>query len=194
VEFYVADAIETPFADEYFDVIVSLGMFEYLKDPTHFLAEIRRILKPNGIVLFTCHNKKSLRRTLSRKMSFFQKVVRPSLKRVKRAFFPSRSINNNDSYYGSSLKVRSKLWTVVSHNLAEICDLLTRNDLKLVAYRTITFRIAEKTFNRAKKVKNKRLRRLLFSFSISLNRFLGTIVLTKNYGGNLIIKARKRDE
>ncbi|MBI1353801.1 MAG: methyltransferase domain-containing protein [Acidobacteria bacterium] len=44
----LASALELPFADDSFDVVVSQEVFEHLPDPWMALREVRRILKPGG--------------------------------------------------------------------------------------------------------------------------------------------------
>jgi cyclopropane fatty-acyl-phospholipid synthase-like methyltransferase len=43
-----ADARALPFADEFFDVIVSIDAFEYFGTDVHFLGSLIRMLKPRG--------------------------------------------------------------------------------------------------------------------------------------------------
>ena len=47
-----ADAVELPFGDETFDVLVSRGALHHLSDPTAALEEARRVLKKNGRAVF----------------------------------------------------------------------------------------------------------------------------------------------
>jgi SAM-dependent methyltransferase len=53
----ISDAVQSGLKGDSFDAIVSLGMFEYLDDPSPFLIEILRLLKPGGQLIFTCHNR-----------------------------------------------------------------------------------------------------------------------------------------
>lgn len=48
---FVADCERTPFKDEEFDLIYSSGVMEHLGDETVFLAEMRRILKNDGMLV-----------------------------------------------------------------------------------------------------------------------------------------------
>jgi ubiquinone/menaquinone biosynthesis C-methylase UbiE len=50
IEFRVEDAYELPFKDESFDAVWSSSMFEYLSDKEGALAEMRRVLKPGGVI------------------------------------------------------------------------------------------------------------------------------------------------
>ena len=50
VRFEVASVHELPFADEAFDAALSHGVVEHLSEPVAALSEIRRVLKPGGIL------------------------------------------------------------------------------------------------------------------------------------------------
>ena len=52
VNFQVANALETPFDDNSFDLIWSLESGEHMADKKQFLEECYRILKPGGTLLF----------------------------------------------------------------------------------------------------------------------------------------------
>lgn len=42
-----------PFADNSFDVVTAMALIEHVDNPKTMLREIRRVLKPNGVVLIT---------------------------------------------------------------------------------------------------------------------------------------------
>ncbi|MDI6840026.1 MAG: class I SAM-dependent methyltransferase [bacterium] len=191
IEFLVGDATNVPFKNEYFDTIVSLGMFEYLKGPTPFLSEINRILKPSGTLLFSCHN-----RNLIGNSKKFQFVLRPtlilkSIYNLYNFFRPETKNVDEKDYYGFSLQERERLWHVVAHDLKEINKFLELNGLKLVGFRTFGFFISDKLFRLATKIQKLKLRDKLFASSVFINRFLGKFTLTKVYGGVFIIKSEK---
>jgi len=58
VALILSDAQALPFADNSFDVIVSLETIEHLKEPEKFLAECRRVLRKRGIFICATPNKK----------------------------------------------------------------------------------------------------------------------------------------
>jgi SAM-dependent methyltransferase len=49
----VADGHELPFASESFDVVLANNVIEHLHDPAVGVAEMRRVLRPGGDLLFT---------------------------------------------------------------------------------------------------------------------------------------------
>ncbi|MBD2578756.1 methyltransferase domain-containing protein [Oscillatoria sp. FACHB-1406] len=57
VRFEVADAQQTPFPDESFDLVWSLESGEHMPDKRQFLQECYRVLKPGGKLIFAtwCH-------------------------------------------------------------------------------------------------------------------------------------------
>jgi ubiquinone/menaquinone biosynthesis C-methylase UbiE len=57
IEFKVGSALEIPFPDNSFDVVASFEVFEHLSDWKKFLSEIKRVLKPEGIVYISTPNK-----------------------------------------------------------------------------------------------------------------------------------------
>lgn len=44
------DLQELPFPNEYFDLVVSHNSLEHFQNSEHFISEVRRILKPGGII------------------------------------------------------------------------------------------------------------------------------------------------
>jgi ubiquinone/menaquinone biosynthesis C-methylase UbiE/uncharacterized protein YbaR (Trm112 family) len=48
------DCQNLPFADGSFDVLVGAALIEHLPEPITFLAEVHRVLSPDGIVVLTC--------------------------------------------------------------------------------------------------------------------------------------------
>lgn len=54
VRYAVEDALALSFADASFDGVVCLEVIEHVGDPQRLLAEIRRVLRPGGLLLLTC--------------------------------------------------------------------------------------------------------------------------------------------
>ena len=55
--FQMADAHQLPLADESADVFISLETIEHLKDDEHFMSEIQRILRSDGILVCSTPNR-----------------------------------------------------------------------------------------------------------------------------------------
>jgi ubiquinone/menaquinone biosynthesis C-methylase UbiE len=56
VEFKVVDMMSTSFADDEFDFVYSSLTFHYANDWDALLAEMKRVLKQGGMLLFSTHN------------------------------------------------------------------------------------------------------------------------------------------
>ena len=54
VTFENADARSLPFEEEQFDAVFSHAMLEHLPEPLSVLAEMRRVLRPGGLVAIRC--------------------------------------------------------------------------------------------------------------------------------------------
>lgn len=50
VRFTTAEADDLPFADASFDLVFSHALFEHLTNPREALAELRRVLRPGGVI------------------------------------------------------------------------------------------------------------------------------------------------
>ncbi len=53
-EVFFGDVNNLSFADKFFDNIICLEVFEYLKTPQKAINEIYRVLKPNGVLILSC--------------------------------------------------------------------------------------------------------------------------------------------
>ena len=61
VAFHVADAASVPVEDGYADVVVSFETIEHLDDQPAFLAELVRILRPDGLLILSTPDRAGLR-------------------------------------------------------------------------------------------------------------------------------------
>ena len=56
LDFRVGSAEEIPFPDHSFDVILAFELIEHLSSPTKFISQVRRLIKPGGILVLTTPN------------------------------------------------------------------------------------------------------------------------------------------
>lgn len=57
LDFQVADALNLPFGDASFDVVVCSQVYEHVPDPVRMFSEIQRVLKPGGLCYFAAGNR-----------------------------------------------------------------------------------------------------------------------------------------
>jgi ubiquinone/menaquinone biosynthesis C-methylase UbiE len=57
IHFKIGDSLAIPFPENTFDVVVAFEVFEHLTDWRKFLSEIKRVLKPDGLVYLSTPNK-----------------------------------------------------------------------------------------------------------------------------------------
>lgn len=69
VHFEVADIGKLPFEDDRFEVVTALGVIEYLDDPPAALGELRRVLRPGGLLVFSVPNAASPLRRFGRQLT-----------------------------------------------------------------------------------------------------------------------------
>lgn len=50
------DEDDLPFDDNYSDLVVALEILEHLFDPDHVVKEIKRVLRPNGLLIISIPN------------------------------------------------------------------------------------------------------------------------------------------
>ena len=62
----LGDVAHTPYADNTFDLVVANNVLEHLDDPRTVLAEVLRVLKPDGVFLFKTPNKHHYMPAISR--------------------------------------------------------------------------------------------------------------------------------
>jgi 2-polyprenyl-3-methyl-5-hydroxy-6-metoxy-1,4-benzoquinol methylase len=64
IDFYVADAYNPPFSENYFDIIVCNNLWEHVPDPIFLLSKISKILKPGGYLIVSTPNRYQLKNIL----------------------------------------------------------------------------------------------------------------------------------
>ncbi len=84
LRFLQGSATEVPLPDNCVDAVVSLRHIEHLTDQVQMMAEIRRVLRPNGFLIISSPNRDIYFRAagsqefLSCKRADFPRITRPS--------------------------------------------------------------------------------------------------------------------
>lgn len=76
LNFQVGDAHLLPFEDNHFDIIINLESSHCYEDMNQFFKEVKRVLKPNGVLLFADfrHRKECLKLEKEIKLSPLRKI------------------------------------------------------------------------------------------------------------------------
>jgi ubiquinone/menaquinone biosynthesis C-methylase UbiE len=107
VNLIVADADLLPFADESFDCVVSVTMLQNMPDPEKTVREMKRVVRPGGLVIVTALGKKHPEEELVRIMRSAGLLVRES-GRVGEDFYcvckrpggRGRTVCHHNRYFG----------------------------------------------------------------------------------------------
>ena len=79
---YVAgDAQALPFAAATFDTVIAMGVLEYLSDAYRFVAEVRRVLRPGGVLVISVPSRIS---PYHLAQSFLDRFVGPPYRLIRR--------------------------------------------------------------------------------------------------------------
>lgn len=81
--FQVGSATGLPLADGSMDVVVCLGVLEYLDGPDAALGEIRRVLRDGGALIVSFPNRASLLRRLGRAQARLERRLAGALRRAR---------------------------------------------------------------------------------------------------------------
>ena len=72
------DEERLPFDDNYFDLVTALEVIEHLFDPDHFLEEVYRVLKPNGVFVLSTPNLASIHNRIALLLGYQPFSMNPS--------------------------------------------------------------------------------------------------------------------
>jgi len=92
--FGVADMVDLPFPDEYFDIAASVAALEFVADPERALQEMIRCLKPGGSVLIAVLNESSplARKRKRRGSEIFKTAHLFTVKKLKKLLSPLNNV------------------------------------------------------------------------------------------------------
>jgi SAM-dependent methyltransferase len=118
LDFREADCAALPFADASFDVVVSFETLEHIEAQEAFLDEIRRVLRPNGVVAISCPNKAEYSDKRDHINEFHvRELYRDELAALMRTRFP------HTAWYGERPGFFSVVWPEQRPVSAEIFEL-----------------------------------------------------------------------
>lgn len=107
LEFVEADALDLPFDDDRFDVVVSFETLEHLADHDELLAGFRRVLKPGGVLLLSSPDKRTYSDLTGYDNEFHvRELYRDELEGLLCRHFP------NYRLHGQKLMFHSLLWSL----------------------------------------------------------------------------------
>lgn len=160
------DAAESAIRPDSFDVVVSLGLFEYVHDLDRFLGEIARMIRPGGRVALTYHQIAAYRRP----------VEEPP----------------DAGYFGRTVGERSRYWVKRRHRRRDIQAALRRAGFSRVRAYRLFFRAPQLVLALAERApETSRRRALLRGVVPMLEACLGRALrpLTQLSTGNVLVVA-----
>ena len=102
--FLQGDALELPVADSSFDVVVTFETLEHLQDAERFLAEIKRVLTPGGLLIVSTPNAPEYRKSSATRNPFhLQEYDRSSFDAILAKHFAHREMSGQRMLIASSL-------------------------------------------------------------------------------------------
>ena len=119
LRFAVASCTELPLADESFDLVVSFETIEHLAEQSQMLAEFRRVLAPEGILVISSPNRPVYAAQCAARNEFHvRELTRDELAQLLTPVFPEQC------WYGQAVVVRSAVWRE-GRDLGEPLSLIT---------------------------------------------------------------------
>lgn len=107
LRFEVADCTELPFEDDEFDRIVSFETLEHLAEQDELLAEFRRVLKPDGLLVLSSPDKAVYSDQQSASNEFHvRELYRDELEELIQRYFPAYQL------LGQKLAFHSMIWSL----------------------------------------------------------------------------------
>ncbi len=105
LDFVEANALDLPFEEQRFDVVVSFETLEHLEQHEQLLAGFRRVLRPDGVLLLSSPDRKTYSDDTGYRNEFHvRELYRNELEDLLGRHFP------NFRLYGQKLMFHSTLW------------------------------------------------------------------------------------
>jgi SAM-dependent methyltransferase len=162
------DGLGLGIRNDVFDVVISLGLCEYLADLKLFLAEVARVLRPGGQVAFTYHQLAAYRNPIDEAP--------------------------DTPYFGRTVAERSRFWSKQRHRRRAVLAALERAGFDRPRMHRVFFRASEKFNGLARGFGEASVARGALCFgAIASERVLSDVLrpLTQHTTGNILVIARK---
>lgn len=134
VDFQVGDVQALPLEDDAFDVVLCLGALEYVPDLDRALDEIARVLRPDGLFVFSMLNRWSPYRIAERVFHMGQPCADFSTRYANRLLDAHHFASQHSSYYDFNVVVPplERRFPRVAHGLTQRLGFLHRTPLRWV--------------------------------------------------------------
>ena len=107
LKFHAADCTALPFEDDEFDRVVSFETLEHLAEQEQLLAEFRRVLKPDGLLVLSSPDKAVYSDQKNTENEFHVKeLYRDELEELIQRYFPAYQL------LGQKLAFHSMIWSL----------------------------------------------------------------------------------
>lgn len=136
LSYVVGDALAMPFADASFDCVVSFETIEHVTDPRRLVAEIRRVLKPSGLLVLSSPNRRAFDRRNRCENGgnpyHLHEMEQDELLSLLKEFFPRCAVHAQDAFYNSVIGGEKSPGRFFVRNAAG--DVLTHETLRTPQY------------------------------------------------------------
>ena len=136
LSYVVGDAQAMPFADASFDCVVSFETIEHVTDPRRLVAEIRRVLKPSGLLVLSSPNRRAFDRRNRCENGgnpyHLHEMEQDELLSLVRELFPQVAVHAQDAFYNSVIGGEKSPGRFFVRNAAG--DVLTHETLRTPQY------------------------------------------------------------
>jgi 2-polyprenyl-3-methyl-5-hydroxy-6-metoxy-1,4-benzoquinol methylase len=143
---------DLPFSDDLFDVVIALEIIYYLNDLSEFISECSRILKPEGVLIISQHNKEYSNQRGLRGHHEAKEIINI----LNRNKFTSKIYGAFTSFYEKLITVSETILGVLKKITS--VDLLIRNKVSLneVLVKKYCWMIESKIIKTKKAIQNYR--------------------------------------
>ncbi len=118
-----SDCYELPIEDNYFDLIICIGVLEYLDNETRALLEMKRIIKPGGFVTVTFPNLYKLRNLLNP----YYYIIR-----IWTYLFGKKSAQSQQGNNSKNVKIDFGKSTVNRYSLSKVKKIISNSGFNII--------------------------------------------------------------